>query len=160
MKPILFLDVDGVLNVFLKSREELHPNFAVALVPAPGVKEFIQFARENFDVRWLSAWSVAGYIHYPEALAWLTGLTVDEVNAIPAVRWPHNKATAAIKTASDRPWVWLEDGISKGELYILKDANVLDRYIYVNSDKDSQALAKATEELTGILDLYNWPLEA
>lgn len=118
-KPILFIDVDGVLFGGYEGRIQLRPN----------VWRFLEWCTEFFECYWLTAW--------PEdrlrQLAFVT-YGLDVFKKIKYCDWMHmgSKAQAAIQTANDKPFFWLEDGIMPEDAKILAENNKSKSYIYVN----------------------------
>ena len=68
-KPGMYLDVDGVLWVIDDTGYH----------GAPGVAEFMDFALENFEVRWCTCWTMSGAMDKEdcERLAEWTGVSAD-----------------------------------------------------------------------------------
>lgn len=64
-KPVLYLDVDGVLWDLPRDVNGKH--CASTPIGAKGVREFIHFALEHFEVRWCTTWAMGGYMR-PETL--------------------------------------------------------------------------------------------
>jgi hypothetical protein len=91
MKPILFLDVDDTLIAYPKA------------VPGNHVPEFIRWAKEHFEVRWLTMWAVSGEmdsLHAAE-LAKILGVPVKEIAEI---RNPHGFKVIPIRLVRDENW--------------------------------------------------------
>lgn len=110
MKPILLLDVDGVLNVPRKRRMkrpirlQWAPDRFISFWPTQRTLRFMRMVWELFDVRWLTAWGKGANMiakHY--------GL-----NERPAIKYNDSKAVAARSALRD--WkgrvAWIEDGLS------------------------------------------------
>ncbi len=108
-KPILLLDVDGVLCVPRKRptkrpiRLEWAPGRMISFWPTPRTKRFMQMAWDLFDVRWLTAWGKGANM-----IATYYGL-----NERQAIKYGDSKAASARSALRDsRSRVaWIEDGI-------------------------------------------------
>lgn len=101
--PILFLDVDGVLNClgsrYPRSRPE--GGRGTPLYIPPGTKERVAKLTRSFEMVWATAWR--NYAHR----AWAKPLELKE-------RWdyvPYSqfKLPALIRWAGERPWAWVDD---------------------------------------------------
>lgn len=118
MKPILLLDVDGVLNVPRK-RPTVRPikvypkfdgkTFRLSFWPTPRTARFMRMAWELFDVRWLTCWGKGA-----DVIAKRYGL-----NERPEIRWMPLGTKAAGAASALRDFkgrvAWIEDGISDEE---------------------------------------------
>lgn len=117
MKPVLLLDVDGVLNVPRKKRTlrpirlEWKLGHFVSFYPTRRTKRFMQMAWELFDVRWLTAWGKGANL-----VAKYYGL-----NERRAIHYQDCKGEAAASALRD--WkgrvAWIEDGITDEEKAIV-----------------------------------------
>lgn len=88
MRTILFIDVDGVLNIYNEKngitwREERD--------------EFLAWAAEHFECRFLTAWFDSIHKELPRKFHF------------PVENWNDNKAEALWKLPLDRKWVFLDD---------------------------------------------------
>jgi hypothetical protein len=150
MRPVLFLDIDGVCNGWTGNEADLHPEYFGALCRVPGATEFFRWAVGRFEVRWLTAWSVnnAGAMReerVPE-LAWLLGVEEDEIRAVRSAPWDGTDKTTGIRAVigeSGREWIWLDDDRMERELASLEAMGATDRLIHVDCLKDVRALEKA-----------------
>lgn len=106
MKPILYLDVDDTLLIW----------------PGPvagcGAREFLRWAKQHFEVRWLTMWCPRGDLgDRASVLATLLNMERAElaeiVNPVPFwVTYSSRDKTQSIQDgaiAERRPWVWVED---------------------------------------------------
>lgn len=112
-RPILLLDVDGVLNVY--GVDECPAGFAefelfpedeepVRLCLAHG--EWIRQLGERFEVVWASGWGA----HAPRLLGPILG--VDDFSFVPMPEIPFDpaeKVPAIAAVVGDRPAAWLDD---------------------------------------------------
>lgn len=88
MKKVLFIDVDGVLNIYndengITWREERD--------------EFLDWAAVHFECRYLTAWGIE--LHQELPLKW----------RFPMEDWRTNKAEALWRLPKERTWVFLDD---------------------------------------------------
>lgn len=117
-KPVLFLDVDGVLNVFsndeadiLKRRIELsgdrwpHP-----FHPTKYTLPFMRWAWKNFDVLWCTCW-----MEDANVIAKWAGLPERPCVATSKMGGSDFKLTGAklFREKDKRPVLWIEDGLFK-----------------------------------------------
>lgn len=114
-EPLLFLDVDGVINACppLKGVETFEAQGYPICVP-PGTKERIARLLEVFEPVWATTWRKDAHPHFAEAIG------VDEDPPWPHIDGPHGawKLPAIINYASEirlsgpaihRPWLWIDD---------------------------------------------------
>lgn len=153
MKPILFLDIDGVLNTWTGNMDDINPDFPNALCRVPGAREFFLWADRTFEIRWLTAW-LPGHertmpLQFLQALSWLLGVDANRLAEIRSAPWWDEKTEGvrAVIGNSDREWVWLEDGLSQGELQWLAETGNMGRFLNVDCIEDIHALEDAHIEL-------------
>lgn len=122
MKPVLYLDVDGVPYGCYDDSGGCQMR--------PGVRSFLLFCLCNFQVKWLTACSAE---HMECVLkAQYMNRWMDRFEY---VNHPYGKA-AAIDTGSD--FYWVEDGCNETDMGVLRQAGVEDRFIatsYYGSDE-------------------------
>lgn len=121
-KPLLFIDVDGVLFATYEGCFQLRPS----------VNSFLKWCTEHFECAWLTCWA-----HEP--LKALFGHTygdryADKIKYCSWQPYDHNKAKGAIAYAAGRPFLWIEDGVPEDEREILNQHGLLDNYIFVMPD--------------------------
>lgn len=137
-KPILFLDVDGVLNVLtpdpkdLKNREVLLPDpdgYSHRLYPTKFTLPFMRWAWNTFDVQWCTAWRLganviakwAGLPERSDATVCRSGKMMD---------WKLEGVQNFLHGRTPK-CVWIEDGIGEeAEAWTAKQPNFL--YIHTN----------------------------
>jgi hypothetical protein len=115
MKPILLLDVDGVLNVLPRKRpvrarripvEIRGQTFHLQFFPNKRTLRFLRMTWENFDVRWLTAWrdganAIARYYGLPERRV---------IRDVGGESWKARSAASALRDWKG-PVAWIEDGV-------------------------------------------------
>ncbi|MFD0689714.1 HAD domain-containing protein [Actinomadura fibrosa] len=111
-RPILLLDVDGVLNPFgtaecpagFTEHELFTGEEPVRLCPAHG--EWIKELQEVFDVAWATGWNDEAN----RLLAPLLGIEPLPVVPMPPIPFhPREKVPAVARFAGRRPAVWMDD---------------------------------------------------
>jgi HAD domain in Swiss Army Knife RNA repair proteins len=112
-KPTLFHDIDGVLFGVYDEAFQLRP----------GIKPWLNWAHENFEVVWLTTWE-------PEKIKTLLSVVFAEkyLKALPVIpvvcaEWKlcGSKAEWLHQMMSQRPeldWYWIDDEISAKELEV------------------------------------------
>lgn len=106
-KPILFLDVDGVLNIFDEDKSTgvlINGHTPQRAYVPHGMKERIKLLSDNFDIVWATAWFGQAHAAFREHLE------------LPDQSWPHLewrmfKITEILKYAGIHPWAWVDDDI-------------------------------------------------
>jgi hypothetical protein len=88
MKKVLFIDVDGVLNTYSDE---------IGITWREERDEFLSWAAEHFECRFLTAWGFELYAELPEK--W----------RFPMEAWTRNKAEALWRLPKDRTWAFLDD---------------------------------------------------
>ena len=148
MRPLLLLDVDGVLNCpdGKRRRERLEgcgrrsrswPGGVCCasrgFCPTDFTRAFMAWAWRHFEVRWMTAWGDHG-----NAIARWAGLRRRPAAADPKDRrqdadngYTYKFAAAKRLACVSRPVVWIEDGISADELAWVRDR---DNWLYVETD--------------------------
>lgn len=117
MKPLLFLDVDGVLNCFSDKNGEWfdvpfispfdlskEPTIDMKVCIPLGTQERIAKLLDHFEIVWCTAWFGAAHGAFKKAL----GLP-DE--SWPYVNWNQYKLPELIKFAHGRSWAFVDDDI-------------------------------------------------
>lgn len=107
MKPLLFLDVDGVINCLnIGAGYEVvqpDPDGLIATVP-PGMEDRLARLSEHYEIVWATAWRGAAHPHFRDHLG------------LPAESWRYVdyrdlKLTEILRMAGERPWAWVDDDI-------------------------------------------------
>jgi hypothetical protein len=119
-KPILYLDIDGVL-------------LANELNLALGAKEFIKYAADNFEVYWLTTHCMDGdTAHAIEYLARVDKEIKPWIEKFKPTTWSLKK-TDAIDYS--KPFLWFDDDCYSEEQRVLKDNDVYHSWIEVDLRK-------------------------
>lgn len=106
-QPLLFLDVDGVLNCPSIKNEEKYDHHILDGMPVfvpPGTKERIEQLREAYTIVWATAW--LGSAHS----SWRHILELD-VESWEYVDYYNTKLVEIIRIAGERKWAWVDDDI-------------------------------------------------
>lgn len=150
MKPVLYLDVDGVLwDLPRNDNGVIHSGEPIG---ARGVEEFIDFAHQHFAVRWITTWAMAGFMR-PSTFHKLV-----EYTGVPRHKWARVGRSKGFRRhkhecidveehKAGRPFVWVEDGLTPAEHTWLQANGWEDRYFYTNVFKDPDALLKTLAAL-------------
>lgn len=141
-KPVLYLDVDGVL--WDVDETGYHG--------APGVAEFMDFALEHYEVRWCTSWGTSGRLRPAslELLAEWTGVAVSIWTQVrPSRGWRDLKTETVDWDEVDRgrTFIWIEDELLPEERAVLVGRGIEDWYIHADVLKDPNALLNALAEL-------------
>jgi len=153
---VMYLDIDDTLIVWgtVKHGEK-----------APYATEFVRWALEHFEIRWLTMWCPIGSL-LPKRAADLSALFSYEITAdeFLAINNPMNffrsetmNKTDGIDWKDQRPWVWIEDGILVQERQILKSLKSYDRWYKTNVSKNKMALKETWQKLAKDFDLPGAP---
>ena len=150
MKPVLYLDVDGVL--WDLPRDQQGHICSDQPCGARGIQEFIEFVLENFEARWCTAWALRGrmYADGLERLAEYTGISSHLwAQVFPSRGWLHHKHECidAEEHREGRLFVWVEDDLTQPEHQWLRGNDWQDRYFYTDVFEDPDALLKTLEKL-------------
>lgn len=112
-KPVLLLDVDGVLNIFGEAyaAREVRLDDGHAFYPSPFTRPFMRQAWREFDVIWCTAWRASA-----NAIARWANLGRRPWIEIPQSAFDGDWKLAGVVRRlgrTTRRLVWLEDGISE-----------------------------------------------
>ncbi|MGK2936346.1 MAG: HAD domain-containing protein [Solirubrobacteraceae bacterium] len=116
-KPILFVDVDGVISLWGFVQHEPPPG---AYASVDGILHFLSATagehllalREHFELVWCTGWKDRANDYLPHALGLPEPLPWLEFGT-PAERTAHWKLDAVIAYAQDRPAAWIDDAFDE-----------------------------------------------
>lgn len=140
----LYLDIDGV---FLRRAPESgrFSSFDVA----PGAFEFLAWAVERFDCRWLSSRCRNGKVDGALRAFRLARGSSSElqhlVQSVPAAAWERQKTDAI---AFDADFLWIDDAADESERQTLARHGRLTCLIDLSVDRDPCALRQAIDQIT------------
>ena len=145
-RPIAYLDVDDTIL--------RHPS-AGETAAAPGAAEFLRFLARHFEVRWLTRWCPGGIMR-PAQLSQLArhlGLPVPDLDGFrnPCTfedletpdgypsKW---RALDWDAIAAGRPFVWIENYITREDEAVLARHRLIDSYIHCDVTAEPGRLAE------------------
>jgi hypothetical protein len=146
-KPVLFLDVDGVLIRYTRTEA----------LPTPHVKEFLEWAVEHFECRWLTSWAKSGTMDWEHRVELAKKLGVSEAllrNMDHRHPWNDEKTQAIDITEFDDNHClvrWLDDDRMNDEQATLKRWGVQEIFIHTDCNKNPQRLKQVWDELQTLL---------
>lgn len=152
MKPVLYLDVDGVLWDIVEGdtdRAERTPKWAG---PAKGLDEFLEYVFETFEVRWCTTWAMSGTMS-PETMENLyghTGVPIETWAKVqPSCGWYDFKSENVdwIEHRAGREFAWVEDELCTFDHEYLRENGFQDSYYYTDVFEDADALVKTLAKL-------------
>lgn len=148
-KPrVMMLDIDDTLLVWTRDARGW---------AAPRAAEFVHWALEHFEVRWLTMWCPSGRLQ-PEGAVELSNRFNKKVlpETFYNIRNPKSfvgSKVEGIDFEDPRPWVWVEDGLLSNEQYQLKSMGVFDNFYKTNVSHNSVMLQKTWRLLADKFDL-------
>jgi hypothetical protein len=149
---VLYLNINGVLIMHppIAERSENWSKAYPSGEPAPGVREFLEWAVENFEVRWLSDRTLMGTLPHHQAaeLSALFGIKNDLLTTITNPnRCTISDMTQGIDFEDPRPWKYMTNKCVFTEKKTLEEKGLLDRVLVTNSHEDSEALLRSWQAL-------------
>src|SRR6185437_3745053 len=104
-KPLLFLDVDGVLALFPPPADGVrvaNEENRMVVTVCPGVRDRVDRLRETFEIIWATAWQGAAHMQFRDHL----GLPRE---SYPYIRYMGCKLPEIVRFAAGRRWAWVDD---------------------------------------------------
>lgn len=150
-RPVLYLDIDDTLLTYRSGTPEA----------APGAADFLQWALEHFEVRWLTKWCPSGEMEERllSDFRKMLPLAAERVQRIRGFSWDFSSSKIdgiawLEHLVLGRPFLWLEDdyGFGERERQFLAQLGLLESYRHCNVTEDPEALAELHEELKGQLE--------
>lgn len=147
-KPVLYLDLDDTIVCWASGDPE----------PAPGARDFLLWAMDAFEVRWLTTWTPSGDMD-PGLLRDLSKLTDVDTEILGTIRgldWEGGSKIDGIAwvehVVMGRPFLWIEDDTIEPEaLEFLVEYGYLERFIRCNVTEEPEMLQRLHEQLAGSL---------
>lgn len=145
-RPALYLDLDDTLI----SWDGGTPH------AAPGARDFLLWALERYEVRWLTTWCPDGEMEEKllGALHKMLEVPLDVLRGIRGFDWAATEGKLdgiawLEHVVLGRPFLWVEDekGVRERELSFLREHGLLDCYRHVNVTSDEGAIARLHQEL-------------
>lgn len=157
-KPVMYLDIDDVLLDWSGG----------GMIPraAEGAREFLLWALEHYEVRWLTYWAPNGRLNYDDAVALARALRVQPeiLLEIKGLDWSGDERPIwGVQTKLDgiawvehlvmgRPFVWVEDEtviVPQGLDRTLQALGLLHCWLHVNTTRRGDSLRALHERLVG-----------
>ena len=149
MRPVLYLDLDDTLIAWPDGRKGSPRG-------AEGAREFLCWALDRYEVRWLTTWCPDGRMDdgLLHDLARMLKLPVETLRDVRGMDWSESECKLdgiawMEHVVTGRPFLWLEDdfGFGDRERAFLKAHGLSDRYQHVNVTADGGALARLHREM-------------
>lgn len=145
-RPVLYLDIDDTLVVWADD----------APSGAPGVREFLLWALEHFEVRWLTRWARDGRLDETllADLSRLTGVEVEALRPVQGLDWSGttsklNGVAWLEHTILGRPFLWIEDDtVEPGALEFLEAHALSHRFRRCDVSRDRESLSRLHDALS------------
>lgn len=145
IRPILFIDVDGVL---LRRRNS---GIFDAFELAPGCLEFLEWATARFRCFWLTSRARLGWPDGVRRAFRAAGAAFDDprwavVDQIEPATWETNKCEAL---GPESEFWWIDDAPSLDDVNWLRVHGWEDRLIKISTDTDPEALMRLLRQWGG-----------
>ena len=116
-KPVLFVDVDGVISVFGFPHDGPPPGrmYSVDGLPhciANGSGERLLRLAETFELVWATGWEERANEHLPHILGLGMELPTLSFDSTPVWGTAHWKLSAIERYAAERPAAWIDDSFN------------------------------------------------
>ncbi|MDQ3607132.1 MAG: hypothetical protein M3418_13215 [Gemmatimonadota bacterium] len=145
-RPVLYLDLDDTLLTYASGKPQA----------ALGAREFLVWALDHFEVRWLTKWCPSGEMQ-EKLLGDLCKMLRIETAAVEHIRgfdWEYSASKVdgiawLEHLVLDRSFLWIEDqyAVRDFELNFLEEHGFRHCYYHCNVTEDPHALLRLTEEL-------------
>jgi Swiss Army Knife RNA repair-like protein len=118
LKPVLFVDVDGVISVFGFPHDGPAPGrfFSVDGLPhciSHGSGERLMRLAESYELVWATGWEERANEHLPHLLGLAGELPTLIFDEQPVWGTAHWKLSAIERFAADRPAAWIDDSFNE-----------------------------------------------
>lgn len=149
----MYLDIDDSLLVWTND---------IGGFAAPRAAEFMHWALEHFEVRWLTMWCPSGRLqdYGAEELSYRFNYKVSKETFFdihnPKMFWQDK--TDGVDFDDPRPWVWVEDGLIPSETALLKQKGLHDNFYKTNVSHDRRVLQKTWRLLAERFNLPGGPV--
>lgn len=141
VKGDIYIDVDGVLFSYYDGQLQLRPY----------VHSFLWWCAETFEnCYWHTCWGG----RFGDVLKFIYGGHI--ARKFKDSNWDHSKGKMTGIDIS-RPFIWVEDGITKAETEWLKENGLKESYIHVPFDGHPNALLTVKRKI--IQKISEWPEE-
>lgn len=150
-RPVLYLDLDDTVISWEGGRPHA----------APGAREFLLWALEHYEVRWLTTWCPNGEMEEKllHSLHQMLEIPFSRLRAIRGFDWDFSQCKLdgiawLEHLVLQRPFLWVEDdyGFAEREICFLEAHGLLDRYRCVNITDNPDALARLHTMLRAQMD--------
>jgi len=150
-RPVLYLDLDDTIISW-----DGGPH------GAPGVHEFMVWAMDSFEVRWLTTWCPDGVMDEKLLcdLSRMVRIPVESLRSIRGFAWEADgsklEGIAWLEhLVLGRPFIWLEDdyGFGQRERRFLRSHGLLASYRHCNVTEDSGSLNRVRRSLRSWVSL-------
>lgn len=122
-KPLLYIDVDGVLFGIYGTDEDTYPQLR------PNAVLFLLWCVQHFECYWLTAWPKA---RLDTLFGCLMAPDLKKIPEAPVLRLARSSFSKIDCIDVSRDFYWIEDGIGEQQQVWLAEHDVADRYIPVD----------------------------
>lgn len=152
LKPVLFVDVDGVISVFGFPHDGPPPGrmYSVEGIPhclADGCGERLIRLSDSYELVWATGWEERANEHLPHLLGLPGEFPVLSFDFKPQWGSAHWKLSAVERYAADRPAAWIDDSFNEA------------CHFWAN-EREAPTLLVQTDPAVGITDRHVHELEA
>lgn len=145
-RPVLYLDLDDTLVRWKDGRPSA----------APGAREFVLWALDRAEIRWLTTWCPDGRMKASllADLSRMLDLPTDTLRHIRGFDWDESRCKLngiawLEHVVQGRDFVWVEDerGVGERELRVLEDHDLRGHYLWCNVSREPESLGRVHETL-------------